>query len=56
MGQALKTGAYLEKLVRLRSGSFLLEDCIDYSLLSIPSFNYKHHLVKLPQDAAAIAL
>ncbi len=56
MGQALKTGAYLEKLVRLRSGSFFLEDCIDYSLLSIPSFNYKHHLLKLPQDAAEIAL
>jgi tRNA pseudouridine55 synthase len=52
IGQTLKTGAYLEKLVRLRSGNFWLEDCIDYSLLSVPSFNYKHHLQKLPSEIA----
>lgn len=56
IGQALKTGAYLEKLVRLRSGCFSLEDCIDYSMLSIPSFNYRHHLIKLPQDIAPITV
>ena len=56
MGNALKTGAYLEKLVRLRSGNFALEDCIDYSMLSIPSFNYRHHLLKLPQDTAPITV
>lgn len=46
IGIELKTGAYLEKLIRLRSGEFLLEDCIDYSLLSTPGFNYKSHLIK----------
>ena len=50
MGQALKTGAYLDKLVRLRSGSFYIEDCIDYSMLTIPSFNYRHHLIKLDPE------
>lgn len=46
MGHLLNTGAYVEKLVRLRSGSFLLEDCIDYAMLNMPGFNYKHHLKK----------
>lgn len=46
LGEVLKTGAFLEKLIRVRSGDFYLEDCIDYSLLTTPAFNYRHHLMK----------
>ena len=49
LGAALGVGAYLEKLIRLRSGQFYLEDCIDYPLLVTPGFNYRHHLLKLNQ-------
>jgi tRNA pseudouridine55 synthase len=48
IGQKLQIGAYLEKLIRLRSGQFLLEDCINFHTLQFTSFNYKHHLIGVP--------
>lgn len=53
LGTMLKTGAYLEKLIRVRSGDFYLEDCVDYSLLSMPGFDYTHHLIKAPETIAS---
>lgn len=44
IGSQLKTGAYLDKLIRLRSGPFLLEECVEYDSLSFAGFNYRHHL------------
>lgn len=53
LGKVLSTGAYLEKLIRVRSGDFYLEDCIDYSLLTTPGFNYRHHLLKASELMSA---
>jgi tRNA pseudouridine55 synthase len=43
LGQALKCGAHLSSLIRLRSGCFLLKDCISQNLLE-GSFDITPHL------------
>lgn len=48
IGNQLGIGAYVEKLVRLRSGQFLLEDCINFHTLGCLGFNYTHHLRGVP--------
>lgn len=50
IGNRLKVGGYLEKLIRLRSGRYCLEDCIDYSTLTSIGFNYTHHLLKVDES------
>lgn len=54
IGNKLHVGSYLEKLIRLRSGQFLLEDCINFNTLSLTSFNYTHHLVGVPWKSSQI--
>ena len=44
LGKALGCGAHLTSLKRLASGSFRIEECVDYNALSDPQFNYKKHL------------
>lgn len=48
IGNKLQVGSYLEKLIRLRSGQFLLEDCINFNTLCFSGFNYTHHLIGVP--------
>lgn len=36
LGQVLGCGAFLEELIRTRSGKFLLNECLDGSILSLP--------------------
>lgn len=44
IGHALQTGAYVETLIRLRSGQFLLEDCLNFHTLCFEGANYTHYL------------
>jgi tRNA pseudouridine55 synthase len=55
IGQHLGCGAHLAALQRTRSGSFILEKCIDGALLQNPSeeLNIAAHLI---QDASALSL
>lgn len=46
IGKNLGSFGHLIALERIRSGSFLLEDCIDAKNLSDPSFSYIPHLRK----------
>ncbi len=45
IGKDLKVGGYLLELTRLRSGSFKLEDCIDFSQLNEENFDFTQHLI-----------
>ena len=54
IGAKLHVGSYLEKLIRLRSGQFLLEDCINFNTLGLSSFNYTHHLIGVPWKSSQI--
>jgi tRNA pseudouridine55 synthase len=47
IGEKLGCGAHLTELVRTRSGSFHIKDCIDAKILSIPSFDYVPFLKKI---------
>lgn len=47
LGLNLGCGAYLKDLQRSRSGNFLIQDCIDGSLLDDPNFNIIPHLKTL---------
>ena len=44
LGKVLGTGAHLSGLIRTRSGSFTLEECIPQSALKDPSFDCSPHL------------
>lgn len=44
IGKDLKTFGHLEKLTRTKSGSFLLEECVDGNMLDAPEFDYTAHL------------
>ncbi len=44
IGKDLKTFGHLEKLIRTKSGSFLLEECVDGNMLDAPEFDYTAHL------------
>lgn len=48
IGSQLQVGAYVEKLIRLRSGQFLLEDCINFHTLCYLGCNYTHYLRGAP--------
>lgn len=54
IGNKLCVGSYLEKLIRLRSGQFLLEDCINFNTLCLSGFNYTHHLIGVPWKSPQI--
>jgi tRNA pseudouridine55 synthase len=45
IGKELQTGAFLEELVRTRSGSFLLKNCVDQKDFKSSNFDYKLHLL-----------
>lgn len=44
LGELLGCGAHLSALMRLRSGQFLLKDCMDGALLLAPESDYSHIL------------
>ncbi len=44
LGKTLGCNAHLSSLIRTRSGSFLLEECISQSLLKNPEFSIASHL------------
>lgn len=46
LGQMLGCGAHLSALVRTRSGSFSLEECVDTDRLQDPAFDYRPYLRK----------
>jgi len=48
IGQALGCGAHLSELVRLRSGSFSIEECIPQDLLKNPEFDLTFYLKAHP--------
>ncbi len=48
IGQTLRCGAHLTALTRLRSGSFLLAECIPQDSLKNPAFDVFPHLKGMP--------
>jgi len=51
LGIKLGCGAHLAQLKRIRSGEFLLEDCIEGTLLETPGFDISRFLRKIDADA-----
>ncbi|MBN1914693.1 MAG: tRNA pseudouridine(55) synthase TruB [Parachlamydiales bacterium] len=45
LGQYLHCGAYLQELIRTRSGPFLLEECIDQEELLVPHCALQDHIL-----------
>lgn len=46
LGKMLQCGAHLHELVRLRSGTFHLKDCVDIATLSSPNFDISSVLLR----------
>jgi tRNA pseudouridine55 synthase len=51
LGQMLTCGAHLINLQRTKSGSFLLENCLDGSLLKNPEIDVAGKIIKMPATA-----
>lgn len=46
LGKLLGCGAHLSSLTRIRSGRYLLEDCIKQALLKEPNFNLEPYFIR----------